>query len=85
MKDEREKVLTASRDNLAQKETDLRESEQKRLQTEQAVHPIRDKLEQSRLNEQESKLLFEQFQNEINESQLDEVVLSESTTDKTTV
>lgn len=85
VKDEREKVLIASRDNLAQKETDLRESEQKRLQTEQAVHPIRDKLEQSRLNEQESKLLFEQFQNEINESQLDEVVLSESITDKTTV
>jgi len=85
VKDEREKVLIASRDNLAQKETDLRESEQKRLQTEQAVHPIRDKLEQSRLNEQESKLLFEQFQNEINESQLDEVILSESITDKTTV
>ena len=85
VKDEREKILIASRDNLAQKETDLRECEQKRLQTEQAVHPIRDKLEQSRLNEQESKLLFEQFQNEINESQLDEVVLSESITEKTTV
>ncbi|MEY3616658.1 MAG: Chromosome partition protein Smc, partial [Pseudomonadota bacterium] len=85
VKDEREKVLIASRDNLAQKEMDLRESEQKRLQAEQAVHPIRDKLEQSRLNEQESKLLFEQFQNEINESQLDEVILSESITDKTTV
>ena len=85
VKDEREKILIASRDNLAQKETDLRESEQKRLQTEQAVHPIRDKLEQSRLNEQESKLLFEQFQNEINESQLDEIVLSESITEKTTV
>ena len=85
VKDEREKILIASRDNLAQKETDLRESEQKRLQTEQAVHPIRDKLEQSRLNEQESKLLFEQFQNEINESQLDEVILSESITEKTTV
>lgn len=37
------------------------------------------------MNEQESKLLFEQFQNEINESQLDEVILSESITDKTTV
>ena len=85
VKDEREKILIVSRDNLAQKETDLRESEQKRLQTEQAVHPIRDKLEQSRLNEQESKLLFEQFQNEINESQLDEVVLSGSIRDKTTV
>ena len=85
IKEEREKILIASRDNLAQKETDLRENEQKRLQTEQAVHPIRDKLEQSRLNEQESKLLFEQFQNEINESQLDEVVLSETITDKTTV
>ncbi|MFZ9496480.1 MAG: chromosome segregation protein SMC, partial [Candidatus Methylopumilus sp.] len=85
VKDEREKVLIASRENLAQKEIDLRESEQRRLQTEQAVHPIRDKLEQSRLNEQESKLLFEQFQNEINESQIDEVVLSESITEKTTV
>jgi chromosome segregation protein len=85
IKDEREKILIASRDNLAEKETDLRESEQKRLQTEQAVHPIRDKLEQSRLNEQESKLLFEQFQNEINESQLDEAVLSESITEKSTV
>jgi chromosome segregation protein len=85
VKDEREKILIASRDNLAQKETDLRESEQKRLQTEQAVHPIRDKLEQSRLNERESKLLFEQFQNEIIESQLDEGVLSESITEKTTV
>ena len=85
VKEGSEKILIASRDNLAQKEIDLRESEQKRLQTEQAVHPIRDKLEQSRLNEQESKLLFEQFQNEINESQLDELVLSESITDKTTV
>lgn len=85
LKDEKEKILIASRDNLAQKETDLRESEQKRLQTEQAAHPIRDKLEQSRLNEQESKLLFEQFQNEINESQLNEMVLLESITEKTTV
>ena len=85
IKDQREKILIASRDNLAQKEIDLRECEQKRLQTEQAVHPIRDKLEQSRLNEQESKLLFEQFQNEINESQFDEVVLSESIIEKTTV
>ena len=85
IKDDREKVLIVSRDNLAQKEADLRESEQKRLQTEQAVHPIRDKLEQSRLNEQEAKLLFEQFQNEINESHIDEAVLSESITDKTTV
>jgi len=85
IKDEREKILIASRDNLAQKEIDLRECEQKRLQTEQAVHPIRDKLEQSRLNEQESKLLFEQFQNEINESQFDEAVLSESITEKITV
>ena len=54
VKDEREKILIASRDNLAQKESDLRESEQKRLQIEQGVHPIRDRLEQSRLNEQES-------------------------------
>ena len=85
IKDEREKILIASRDNLAQKESDLRESEQKRLQIEQGVHPIRDRLEQSRLNEQESKLLFEQFQNEINESQLDETVLSAAITEKTTV
>jgi chromosome segregation protein len=85
LKDERERILIASRDNLTQNETDLRESEQKRLQNEQAVHSIRDKLEQLRLNEQESKLLFEQFQNEINESQLDEAVLSESITKTTTI
>jgi chromosome segregation protein len=58
----RETALAEARNQLAVAETLLQELERVRMQNEQQLHPMRDSLEQSRLNEQESRLNFEQCQ-----------------------
>lgn len=56
----------------------MQAQERNRMQNEQLLHPLRDKLEQSRLNEQEARLHFEQCQTELAAVQLDEAMLGES-------
>jgi chromosome segregation protein len=46
-------------------EANLRQHERERMHNEQALHPLRDKLETSRLNEQGARLSFEQCQVEL--------------------
>ncbi|MES2500752.1 MAG: chromosome segregation protein SMC, partial [Pseudomonadota bacterium] len=58
----RETVLASARNDLVEKEQVLQNVERMRMQIEQQLHPLRDSLEQSRLNEQQVRLTFEQCQ-----------------------
>lgn len=60
LRQQREQALATSRNQLAGLEAELSQTEQQRMQSEQRQHPLRDKLEQARLNEQESRIYFEQ-------------------------
>jgi chromosome segregation protein len=76
-KRQRETELTAARDAMAGVEQELQTLERTRMQNEQQLHPLRDKLEQSRLQEQEARLYFEQCQSSLAATGLDEAMLSE--------
>jgi chromosome segregation protein len=56
---QREESVAELRNQLAGIETSLSETERRRLQSEQGLHPMRDRLEQARLAEQEARLHFE--------------------------
>lgn len=56
---QREEAMAAARDALSGIEAGLAETDRRRMQSEQGLHPLRDKLEQSRLAEQEARLHFE--------------------------
>jgi len=58
-KQQAERKLADARNALAVIEQQLQEMERSRLQTEQQTHPLRDKLEKSRLQEQQARLHFE--------------------------
>src|SRR5690606_13747693 len=62
LKQQREAELATARDGLAGAEQALQEHERARLQTEQLLHPLRDRLEQARLQEQQARLLFDNCQ-----------------------
>jgi chromosome segregation protein len=62
---------------MAVAESDLQANERNRMQNEQVLHPLRDKLEQARLQEQQARLHFEQCQTELSSLNLDESALSE--------
>lgn len=62
LKQQREAALAEARNHLAGQEQQLQALERQRMQNEQQLHPMRDGLEQSRLNEQEARLYFEQCQ-----------------------
>jgi len=53
-------------------EAELKELEQVRMKNEQALSPLRDNLEQSRLTEQEARIYFEQCQTSLQETGVDE-------------
>ncbi len=72
-----EQHLANARNLLAEQDQALQNQERLRLQTEHALHPIRDALEQSRLKEQETRIYFEQCQTALLENGLDEQVLGE--------
>ena len=72
----REAALAEARNYLAEQELQLQALERTRMQNEQQLHPMRDNLEQSRLNEQEARLYFEQCLAGLLESGLDEQALA---------
>lgn len=76
LKQQREAALVGARDNLTQAESALQDLERKRMQNEQILHPMRDRLEQSRLQEQEARLNFEQCCIELSGLSLDESTLA---------
>lgn len=67
--------LANARNNMAECDTALQQQERTRLLHEQLLHPLRDKLEASRLSEQEARLHFEQCQTGLAASGIDEAVL----------
>jgi chromosome segregation protein len=55
-----EAALVQARELMSETEQQLQQEERNRMQSEQVMHPLRDKLEQARLNEQQARLYFEQ-------------------------
>ena len=74
----REQALALARNNMSESELDLQQQERTRMQNEQLLHPLRDKLEVSRLTEQEARLHFEQCQAELTTSGLSELQLTQN-------
>ena len=72
-----EQKQTAARDILAQATLALQAVEQERLQSEQRQHPLRDKLEQMRLKEQETRLANEQAATQLQETGADVEALAQ--------
>ena len=73
-----EQVLLECRNTMSECEQRLQLQERTRMQNEHLMHPLRDKLESSRLAEQEYRLYFEQCQAELNACGVDETFLTES-------
>lgn len=78
VKQEREAALLAARNAMHECQETLMQQERIRLQNEQLLHPLRDKLEASRLSEQEARLYFEQCQAELASFNLEESILADS-------
>ncbi|MDI1361756.1 chromosome segregation protein SMC [Methylotenera sp.] len=79
-KQQQELTLVNARNQMSDCEQALQQQERMRMQNEQLLHPLRDKLEASRLSEQEARLYFEQCQAELSASQLSEAELTEHLT-----
>ncbi|MDD2932774.1 MAG: chromosome segregation protein SMC [Methylotenera sp.] len=75
-KQQRELALANTRNAMTDCESVLQQQERLRLQHEQQLHPLRDKLEVSRLNEQEARLHFEQCQAELTAVNIEESLLA---------
>ena len=78
LKQQQEQLLIAARNQMSECEVALQQHERTRMQNEQLLHPLRDKLEASRLAEQESRLYFEQCQVELTASNVNEAELAEN-------
>jgi len=83
LKQQREAELATARNGLAATELELQSQERSKMQAEQQLHPMRDKVEQSRLQEQQARLNFEQCQTALETTGLDEAALSEGLTQNT--
>ncbi|HSI44295.1 MAG TPA: chromosome segregation protein SMC [Methylotenera sp.] len=73
-----EKLLADARNQMSECEAALLQQERMRMQNEQLLHPLRDKLEASRLSEQEARIYFEQCQAELAASSVAESQLAEN-------
>ena len=76
IKQVREAALAQARNQLSVCEQSLQQLERARMQNEQLLHPLRDQLEASRLEEQQARLYFEQCQSELNAGDVSEAELS---------
>lgn len=76
-KQKQEQTLIDARNSMSVNEVALQQQERERMQDEQSLHPMRDKLEASRLGEQEARLNFEQCQAELDTCGLPEQQLNE--------
>lgn len=78
LKQQRESALIEARNLLNTEQEKLLQQERLRMQNEQMLHPLRDKLEAARLNEQEARLHFELCQTELAKFDQDESALANS-------
>ena len=74
-KQARESDLAQARNQMAGTEQELQAQERARMQNEQQLHPQRDKLEQARLQEQQTRLHYEQCAAELTATGLEEAEL----------
>lgn len=88
-KQNQERALLEARNAMNACEAQLQQHERDRMHNEQSLHPLRDKLEAGRLNEQGARLSFEQCQAELIASGVPEQQLNErldaAQTSKTTM
>ncbi len=70
--------LSEAKNHYSDCEAALQSIEKERIQTEQQLHPMRDKVESSRLAEQEKRLSFEQYARELTAAPESEDELTES-------
>ena len=69
---QKEQAVAAARDALEEAETTLRQTEQDRLLIEQGLEPIRERINDSKLKEQEARLTEEQFAQQLFEAHANE-------------
>jgi chromosome segregation protein len=72
----REQVLAAARDALAGMEASLKETEQERLACEQKLEPLRNRINDVRLKEQEARLAEEQYGEQLTQAGAQEDALA---------
>jgi len=72
LRSQKERALAAARDALEAMEAELRQTEQARLTIEQNLNPVRERIGEVRLKEQEARLTEEQFAQQLAESGADE-------------
>ncbi|MHB9117041.1 MAG: chromosome segregation protein SMC [Burkholderiales bacterium] len=73
---QREQGLTQAREAMTLAEKALREVEEERLNSERGLNPLRDKLGEARLKEQEARINEEQLSEHLREVQADETELA---------
>ena len=78
LKQQHEQRLVDARNKISECEQAMHQHERMRMQNEHLLHPLRDKLEASRLAEQEARLYFEQCQTELAASNISESQLAEN-------
>ena len=81
LREERDRALAAARDALAGLANALGEIERERMVSEQRLHPLRDKIGEMRLKEQEARLSVEHFGEQLQSAGADETALA-ATLDK---
>ena len=74
---EREQALLQARDALESTETRLREVEQERMVAEQKLEPLRERINEVRLKEQEARINEEQYAQQLLEAGADEARLAQ--------
>lgn len=74
---EREEALTAAREALNEAGIRLKAVEEARMKSEQGLNPLRDKLNEGRLKEQEARLTEEQLAEQLRAENADETALIE--------
>ncbi len=72
-----EQTLAGLRDALAEAEAAMRGAQQQRLAVEQGIEPLRNRLGEQRLKEQEARLAEENFASQLAETHADEAALAE--------
>ncbi|HZP91423.1 MAG TPA: chromosome segregation protein SMC [Burkholderiales bacterium] len=71
-----ETAMSAARDGLENTEGELRETEQQRLAAEQSLAPLRERINDLRLKEQEARLAEESLAQQLTEAHADETALA---------
>lgn len=74
---EREEALTAAREALNEAGIRLKAVEEARMKSEQGLNPLRDRLNEGRLKEQEARLTEEQLAEQLRAENADEAALAE--------